>query len=184
MHGHNNADFAAGIVMQEIKESGFFREWTQASSHGAFPVAISLVACLMLYLTTKSQLQERWYFADLVWRSKLFINRKCPVEKFLSVLCCSCDTTNPSNFRHDIYKLVEKQPFQFWSFLGEYFTYSRVGETVWRGLSEVIKIPCEMWMAFSVISDISARCYITEWGDFMNPRICTESRVVLPCTLH
>ena len=42
MDGHNNADFAAGIVMQENKDWGFFREWTQAASHGAFPLAISL----------------------------------------------------------------------------------------------------------------------------------------------
>ena len=42
MYGHNNADFDAGIVMQEIKDWGFFREWTQATSHGEFPVAISL----------------------------------------------------------------------------------------------------------------------------------------------
>ena len=31
------------------------------------------------------------------------------------ILECTCDTTHPSTFRHDI--LVEKQPFQFWSFL-------------------------------------------------------------------
>ena len=42
MYGHNNADFAAGIVMQEIKDRGFFREWTQAASHETFPVEISL----------------------------------------------------------------------------------------------------------------------------------------------
>ena len=43
MYGHNNADFAAGIVMQEINDiEGFSREWTQAASHGTFPVAISL----------------------------------------------------------------------------------------------------------------------------------------------
>ena len=41
MYGHNNADFAAGIVMQENKD-WVFQEWTQAASHGAFPVAISL----------------------------------------------------------------------------------------------------------------------------------------------
>ena len=43
-----------------------------------------------------------------------------------------------------INKLVEKQPFQFLSFLEVYFTYSRVGERAWRGLSDAIKIPCEM----------------------------------------
>ena len=41
MHGHNNTNFVAGIVMQEVKDQGFFTEWTQAASHGAFPVAIS-----------------------------------------------------------------------------------------------------------------------------------------------
>ena len=40
MRDHNNVDFAAGIAMQEIKDWGFFREYTQAASHGAFPVAI------------------------------------------------------------------------------------------------------------------------------------------------
>ena len=42
MYGHSNADFTAGIVMQEIKDRGFFSEWTQAASRGTFPVAISL----------------------------------------------------------------------------------------------------------------------------------------------
>ena len=42
MYGHKNVDFAAGIVMQENKDLDFFREWTRAASHGAFPVAISL----------------------------------------------------------------------------------------------------------------------------------------------
>ena len=80
-----------------------------------------------------------------------------------NALCCSCDTTYLSTFPHDIYTLEEKQPSQFWSFLGEYFTYSRVGETAWWELSQAIKIPCEIWMALSVISHISARCYINEW---------------------
>ena len=31
MYGHNNADFAAGIVMQENKDWGFLREWTQVA---------------------------------------------------------------------------------------------------------------------------------------------------------
>ena len=35
-------DFAAGIVMQEMVDWGFFRESTQTASHGEFPVAISL----------------------------------------------------------------------------------------------------------------------------------------------
>ena len=42
MYGHKNVDFAAGIVMQENKDVGFFSEWTRAASHGAFQVAISL----------------------------------------------------------------------------------------------------------------------------------------------
>ena len=42
MYGHNNAAFVAGIVMQQIKDRGFFREWTQAASHETFPVAIYL----------------------------------------------------------------------------------------------------------------------------------------------
>ena len=42
MHGYNNVDFAAGLVIQEVKDGGFFRAWAQAASHGAFPVAISL----------------------------------------------------------------------------------------------------------------------------------------------
>ena len=91
-----------------------------------------------------------WVFVSL--GGKLFI-----------ALCCSCDTAHLSTFPHDIYKLVEKQPFQFWSFLVEYFTYSWVGETAWWGLSKAIKSPCEIWMALSVISDISARCYMAEW---------------------
>ena len=45
----------------------------------------------------------------------------------------------------------------------EYFTYSRVGDTAWLGLSRATQIPCEMWMALSVITDINARCCITEW---------------------
>ena len=56
-----------------------------------------------------------------------------------------------------------KQPFQFWSFLEEYFTYSQLGDTAWWVLSETTKIPCEMWMALSLISNINARCCITEW---------------------
>ena len=40
------------------------------------PAMLAFVHWMLLYLTTKSQLQERWYFADLAWRSTLFINRK------------------------------------------------------------------------------------------------------------
>ena len=88
--------------------------------------AILAFALWMLYLTTQSQLQERWYFADLALRSTLFINRKCcvflisercyilqtwvfvgPVGKFSSALCFSCNTTHLSTFPHDIHKLVE-----------------------------------------------------------------------------
>ena len=45
----------------------------------------------------------------------------------------------------------------------EYFTYSLVGDIAWWALSEATKIPCEMWMALFVISNINARCCITEW---------------------
>ena len=45
----------------------------------------------------------------------------------------------------------------------EYFTHSRVGDTAWLGLSEATQIPCEMLMALSVISNINARCCVTEW---------------------
>ena len=45
----------------------------------------------------------------------------------------------------------------------EYFTYSWVGDTAWLGLSEATQIPCEMWMALSVIFNSNSRCCITEW---------------------
>ena len=91
------------------------------------PVMMAFACWMLLYLTTKSQLQERWYFADLAWRSTLLINRKCCVfyissrsyihptlalvtlvGKFLSTLCCSYGTTYLSSFPYDIYKLVGK----------------------------------------------------------------------------
>ena len=112
------------------------------------PAMLAFVRWMLLYLTTQSQLQERWYFADVAWRSTLFINRKCcvflisercyihqtwvfvgPVRKFLSALCFSCNTTHLSTFPQDKHTLVEK----YW------------------------------WMTLSVISDISARGYITKW---------------------
>ena len=48
MYHHNNADFAAGIVMQENTDWGFFREWTQAASLEAFPIASMWLMCYML----------------------------------------------------------------------------------------------------------------------------------------
>ena len=94
------------------------------------PAMLAFAYWMLLYLTTKSQLQETWYLADLAWRWTLFINRKycvfpisesCyihqtwvfvgPVGKFLSALCFSCNTTHLSNFPHDIHKLVENIHF-------------------------------------------------------------------------
>ena len=56
----------------------------------------------MLSISWRCYIHPTWVFVSLV-------------GKFLSALCCSCDITHPSTFWHDI--LVEKQPFQFWSFL-------------------------------------------------------------------
>ena len=145
------------------------------------PIMMAFACWMLLYLTTKSQLQERWYFADLAWRSTLLINRKCCVFlHLLKILYSSNISLSDSSGKIPEYTLlllwhylslklpiwyiqIGRKKCQFWSFLGEHFTCSRVGETAWWGLSEAIKIPCEMWMALSVISDISGRCCATEW---------------------
>ena len=134
---------------------------------------------MLLYLTTKSQLQEIWYSTDLRW-STLFSSFKLYVIHLLKMLY----SANPS-LCESSGEIIEYTLLLLWHYpslnlpawyIGgkktipvlvlpyeEYFTYSRVGDTAWWGLSEAIKIPCEMWMALSVISNINARCCITEW---------------------
>ena len=151
-------------------------------------------ACWMLYLTPKSQLQERWYSADLAWSTLFFL--KLYIIHLLKMLYSSnlslCESSG---------KIIECTLLLLWHYpslnrpawyiqIGgkttiqvlihpyeEYFTYSQVGDTAWWGLSEATKVPCEMWMALFVISNINARCWVTKGGDCMNHHICTDSRV-------
>ena len=132
---------------------------------------------MLLYLTTKSQLQERWYSTDLGWSALFFLIVCYPSPK-------DAIFSNPS-LCESSGKIIEYTLLLLWHYpslnlpawhIGgkttipvlvlpyeEYFTCSQVGDTAWLGLSETTQIPCEMWMALSVITDINARRCITEW---------------------
>ena len=127
-------------------------------------------------VTITGNMVLRWSCVEI----PLLINRKCCVFYISSMLYSSNISLSDSSGKIPEYTLlllwhypslklpiwyiqIGRKKFQFWSFLGEHFTCSRVGETAWWGLSEAIKIPCKMWMALSVISDISGRCCATEW---------------------
>ena len=119
-------------------------------------------SCVEVNIIYKQKILCIFHLLKMLYSSKL-----SPCESSGKILECtsfSGDTIHLSTSPHDIYKLVEKTTIPLLVLRWEYFTYSRVGETAWWGLSEAIKIPCEMQMALSVISDISARCYITEWS--------------------
>ena len=133
---------------------------------------------MLLYLTTNSQLQERWYSTDLGW-STLFFFKLYAIHLLKMLYSANLSLCESSG------KIIECTLLLLWHYPSlnlpawyfggkttipvlvlpyeEYFTYSRVGDTAWLGLSEATQIPCEMWMALSVISNINARCCITEW---------------------
>ena len=145
------------------------------------PAMLAFSRWMLLYVTTQSPLQERWYFADLAWRSTLFINRKCfifpiskrcyihqtwvfvgPVGKFLSAFCSSCNTTHLST-SHTIYtnwwKNIHSNSGPSLGNISHIHEWERHHGEGWRRRSK-FRVNCE-W--HSVISDISGRGNITEW---------------------